>query len=61
MNQLRVPLGLLEFLRKTYPDKLPREPLSEFEQGRLVGRQDVIDKINQLNEKEVRDHVRSQG
>lgn len=54
MDILSVPSGLLTHLRKLYPDKLPREERSAFEQGRAVGQQEVIDKLQSLHDKEVR-------
>lgn len=43
---------LLSTLRKLYPDRLPRSPVTEFDQGVAVGRQQIIDKLQQLYEKE---------
>ena len=60
MDILNVSSGLLAHLRKLFPDKLPREERSAFEQGRAVGHQEIIDKLQQLHDKEVRHHVRSQ-
>lgn len=59
MSQPSVSSGLLQFLRKTYPDKLPRQQVSEHELGRLQGHQEIIDKLQQLYDKEVQAHVRS--
>ena len=36
---------LLKSLNRDFPDVLPRKLLSEFELGRLVGQQEVIDKL----------------
>ena len=61
MDEPTVTSSLLSHLRRLFPDKLPRSPQSEFEQGRAVGRQDIIDKLQQLHEKEVASHVRAQS
>lgn len=61
MDAPTVTSSLLAHLRKLYPDRLARAPLSDFEQGRAVGRQDVIDKLQQLHDKEVASHVRAQS
>ena len=61
MSQPTVSSALLQFLRQTYPDRLPRHPVSDSELGRLQGHQEIIDKLQQLYDKEVRAHVRSQG
>lgn len=36
---------LIECLERDFPDKLPRQKISEYELGVLVGRMDVIDKL----------------
>ena len=36
---------LIECLERDFPDKLPRQQISEYELGVLVGRMDVIDKL----------------
>lgn len=36
---------LIKCLEKNFPDKLPRKRLTEYEQGKLDGQQDVIDKL----------------
>lgn len=59
MSQPTVSSALLQFLRQTYPDKLPRHPVSDSELGRLQGHQEIIDKLQQIHDKEVRGHVRS--
>lgn len=61
MDAPTVTSSLLAHLRKLYPDKLSRSPMSDFDQGRAVGRQDVIDKLQQLHDKEVASHVRAQS
>ena len=52
MNIPFVPLDLLGTLRRLYPDRLARTPQSDFDQGRAVGRQDVIDKLQAILDKE---------
>jgi hypothetical protein len=45
---------LIECLDRDFPDKLPRQQLTEFELGMLVGRMNVIDKLKlekEYNEK----------
>lgn len=44
---------LLSTLRRLYPDRLARTPQTEYEQGIAVGRQQIIDKLQQLYDKEV--------
>lgn len=41
---------LIKRLKEDYPNKLPDKQVSDFELGRLVGRQDIIDKL--VHEKE---------
>ena len=36
---------LIECLERDFPDKIPRKQLSDYEFGRLVGNQEVIDKL----------------
>ena len=36
---------LIECLERDFPNKLPRQKISEYELGVLVGRMDVIDKL----------------
>lgn len=36
---------LIECLELTFPDKIPRKQISEYEFGRLAGIQEVIDKL----------------
>lgn len=36
---------LIECLQRDFPDKIPRKQLSEFELGKLVGHQEVVDKL----------------
>jgi hypothetical protein len=57
MDLPTVPSGFLAILRKAYPDRLPRAEVSPFEQGRFVGHQEVLDKLQQLYDKEARRSV----
>jgi hypothetical protein len=59
MDKPHAPSALLAQLKQAFPDKLPRHEASPFELGRLLGQQDVIDKVAQYHEKEYRSHVRS--
>lgn len=43
---------LLSTLRRLYPDRLSRTSQTEFDQGVAVGRQQIIDKLQQLYDKE---------
>lgn len=43
---------LLTTLRKLYPDRLARSAQSDFDQGIAVGRQQIIDKLKQIHDKE---------
>lgn len=36
---------LIEVLQIDFPDKLPRQQLNDFELGKLVGHQELIDKL----------------
>lgn len=36
---------LIKCLQSDFPDKLPREHLSDFELGKLVGHQELIEKL----------------
>lgn len=36
---------LIKCLQDDFPDKLPREHLSDFELGKLVGHQELIEKL----------------
>lgn len=37
--------ALIEVLKRDYPNKLPDRDISAFELGRLIGQQDVVDKL----------------
>jgi len=39
---------VLKKLEEMYPDKQPRKELTQFEQGKLIGCQEVIDYIRSL-------------
>ena len=43
---------IIAHLNKQYPDRCPRIEVSPFDQGRLVGRRDVIEQIQLHLEKE---------
>lgn len=60
MDVPKVPSGFLTVLQQAFPDKLPRKEVSPFEQGRLLGQQEVIDKLTTLHDKEYRAHVHAQ-
>ena len=40
-----VPDSLIDCLYRDFPNTLPRRELTSFEPGRLIGQQDIIDKI----------------
>lgn len=41
----QIPDSLIECLYRDFPNILPRKELTPFELGRLIGQQDIIDKI----------------
>ena len=43
---------LLSTLRRLFPDRLSRTAQTDFDQGVAVGRQQIIDKLQQLYDKE---------
>lgn len=45
LNYPPIPDILIECLCQDFPDKIPREELSPYEQGILVGQQIIIDKL----------------
>jgi hypothetical protein len=45
---VQVPLGTIEFLETNFPNTLPMAPLSDWELGRLVGRQDIINLMRDM-------------
>ncbi len=68
-NQINYPAisdALIEVLKRDYPNTLPKKEVSPFELGRLIGQQEVVDKLifekefnekNPLNEEEEREYV----
>jgi hypothetical protein len=44
--------GLIKFLEETYPDTIPRQELTPFEMGKLVGQRDVVEHLKSLYEQE---------
>jgi len=45
LNYPEISDKLIECLERDFPDKLPRQKISEYELGVLTGRMDVIDKL----------------
>lgn len=43
-----VPLPLIDWLEQTYPSRLPMQPLSDWNIGRLVGQQELIQVLRQI-------------
>lgn len=47
-----VPPGLLKRLEEAFPDRIPRNEVSQYEFGKLAGRQEVIDLLRMNYEKQ---------
>ncbi len=39
---------LISLLETSFPDRLPDRPLSDFEQGKIIGQREVIQKLKAL-------------
>lgn len=48
---------LLDHLQKNYPDRMQRRCLSDFDQGKHVGHQEVIDHIKRILEKQIHEVI----
>lgn len=48
---------LLDQLQKNYPDKMRRRCLSDFDQGKYVGHQEVIDQIKRIIEQQIHEVI----
>lgn len=50
-----IPESLIECLYRDFPNTLPRRELSTFELGRLIGQQDIIEKLKFETKEEERE------
>ena len=48
---------LLDYLSKVFPNTLPLAPVSEAELARLVGQQDVVSKLRDIHNEQVKQEL----